>query len=79
MPPTACQKPSLTRRPAYYAYLALYILGYIADDSLMVTTAVIALGHRKLTETTGRRLKLLSGVVMLVLGAVLLVRPDWLI
>ena len=65
--------------PAYYAYLALYILGYIADDTLMVTTAVIALGHRKLTETTGRRLKLLSGVVMLVLGAVLLVRPDWLI
>ena len=64
--------------PAYYAYLALYILGYIADDSLMVTTAVIALGHRKLTETTGRRLKLLSGVVMLVLGAVILVRPEWL-
>lgn len=64
---------------AHYAYLGLYILGYIADDTLMVTVAVVALGNRKLTEHTGRWLKLLSGLVMLALGVVLLVRPDWLI
>ena len=64
---------------AHYAYLGLYILGYIADDTLMVTVAVVALGHRKLTERTGRWLKLMSGIVMLALGVVLLVRPDWLI
>jgi glutaredoxin len=64
---------------AHYGYLGLYILGYIADDTLMVTVAVVALGNRKLTEHTGRWLKLLSGMVMLALGVVLLVRPDWLI
>lgn len=64
---------------AHYGYLGLYILGYIADDTLMVTVAVVALGNRKLTEHTGRWLKLMSGMVMLVLGLVLLVRPDWLI
>ena len=64
---------------AHYAYLGLYILGYIADDALMVTVAVVALGNRKLTEKTGRLLKLLSGLVMLALGVVLLLRPDWLI
>jgi glutaredoxin len=63
---------------AHYAYLGLYILGYMADDTLMVTVAVVALGNHKLTERTGRWLKLLSGVVMLALGAVLLLRPDWL-
>lgn len=63
---------------AHYAYLGLYILGYIFDDSLMVATAVIALSSRKLTEYTGRWLKLLSGTVMLVLGGVLIVRPEWL-
>lgn len=63
---------------AHYAYLALYIVGYIADDSLMVTVAVIALGSRKLTERTGRWLKLLSGVVMLALGGAMLLRPEWL-
>ncbi|MCU0755352.1 MAG: glutaredoxin family protein [Xanthomonadales bacterium] len=62
-----------------YAYLALYIVGYIADDSLMVALAVSALGSRKLSERTGRGLKLLSGAVMLVLGLTLLVKPDWLL
>jgi len=64
---------------AHYAYLGLYILGYIADDSLMVATAVIALSSRKLTERAGRWLKLLSGAVMLVLGGTLILRPEWLV
>lgn len=62
----------------YYGYLGLYILGYIADDSLMVGTAVLALSSRKLTEAGGRWLKLLSGVVMLGLGLIMLLQPEWL-
>lgn len=62
----------------HYAYLGLYIVGYIADDTLMVAAAVIALGSHKLTERAGRWLKLLSGGVMLALGVVMLVRPEWL-
>jgi glutaredoxin len=62
----------------HYAYLGLYILGYLADDSLMVAVAVAALGQRKLSERGGRWLKLLSGTVMLGLGATLLLRPGWL-
>lgn len=65
--------------PAYYAFLGLYILGYIADDALMVTIAVVALSHQKLTERTGQWLKLLSGAVMLGLGFLLILRPEWLI
>jgi hypothetical protein len=64
---------------AHYAYLGLYILGYIADDSLMVGVAVTALGSGKLGERGGRVLKLISGGVMLALGAVLLLRPQWLL
>ena len=63
---------------AYYAYLGLYILGYIADDSLMVAVAVLALSSHKLTEAGGRWLKLISGGVMLALGVALL-RPGWLL
>lgn len=63
---------------SYYAYLGLYIVGYIADDTLMVAVAVIMLGSHKLTERAGRWLKLLSGAVMLALGVVMLVRPEWL-
>lgn len=64
---------------AHYAYLGLYILAYVADDALMVSAAVIALGSRKLSLNAGRGLKLLSGVVMLALGILMLLRPQWLI
>jgi len=63
---------------AHYGYLLLYIGGYILDDSIMVGAAVFALGSRKLGERAGRWLKLLSGLVMLALGLVMLMRPDWL-
>jgi hypothetical protein len=64
---------------AHYAYLGLYILGYIADDSLMVGLAVLALSSNRLTERTGRWLKLISGAVMVLLALVLLLRPGWLL
>ena len=62
---------------AHSGYLGLYILGYIADDSLMVALAVIALGSGKLSERAGRWLKVLSGLVMTLLGGVMLLRPEW--
>jgi hypothetical protein len=63
----------------YYAYLALYDLAYVADDALMVTIAVVTLQRMKLAERAGRWLKLVSGLVMLVLGAVLLLAPSLLV
>ena len=62
----------------HYAYLALYIAGYIADDTLMVVAAVLALGSGRLSERAGRALKLVSGLVMLALGGVMALRPEWL-
>lgn len=64
---------------AHYGYLGLYILGYITDDTLMVAMAVTALSSNKLSENTGRWLKFISGAVMLALGAMLLLRPEWLL
>ncbi len=64
---------------AYYGYLGLYNLAYIADDALMVTIAVVTLSHHKLQEREGRWLKLISGLVMLGLGLLLLFAPYYLI
>lgn len=63
---------------AHFGYLGLYMVGYIADDRIMVGTAVMALSSQKLSENAGRWLKLVSGLVMLALGGVMLLRPDWL-
>jgi glutaredoxin len=62
----------------YYAYLTLYIGAYVVDDAIMVTIGVVTLGRRKLQERGGRWLKLLSGLVILALGLLLLVRPRLL-
>jgi hypothetical protein len=61
-----------------YAYLGLYILAYMADDTLMVATVVVTLGRRKMQETHGRWLKLVSGGVVLALGLTMLVAPQLL-
>jgi glutaredoxin len=61
-----------------YAYLGLYNIGYMLDDSLMVIAFVITLSHRKLREAEGRWLKLISGIIVLALGAAMLFRPDLL-
>ncbi len=63
----------------YYAYLALYNAAYMFDDAVMVTIAVVTLGHRKLQERQGRWLKLISGCVIVVLGAALIFAPQWLV
>ena len=62
-----------------YAYLALYIVAYMFDDTIMLTVAVVTLSHRKLQEREGRRLKLMSGLVILGLGLLMLFKPEWLI
>lgn len=62
----------------YHGYLALYIAAYMLDDALLLGIAVVTLSKRKLTERGGRILKLVSGAVMLGLGAMLIARPEWL-
>jgi hypothetical protein len=63
---------------ARYGFLGLYIAAYMFDDAIMVATAVATLSRLKLQETGGRWLKLVSGVVVLALGLVMLLRPEWL-
>jgi glutaredoxin len=62
----------------YYGYLVLYNVAYMFDDAVMVLVAVVTMSRYKLQERAGRWLKLLSGAVMLALGVVLLLAPEWL-
>ncbi len=62
----------------YYAYLLLYNLVYVLPLFGIVLAFTLTMGSRKLTETEGRVLKLVSGLMMLCLGGVLLTRPEML-
>ncbi|MDP4029033.1 MAG: hypothetical protein Q8P42_08715 [Gallionella sp.] len=63
---------------ARYGYLAAYNLIYVLPLALIVAVFARSLGARKLTEREGRLLKLMSGVMMLELGALLLLAPDYI-
>lgn len=63
---------------SYYLYLLLYNLVYILPLLVIVILFTVKLGSRKLTEQEGMVLKLLSGVMMLMLGLLLVISPQLL-
>jgi hypothetical protein len=62
----------------YYAYLVGYNVVYMIPLGLVVLMFTMTLGSRKLQAEEGRRLKLLSGLMMLNLSLVLLLAPQLL-
>lgn len=62
----------------YYLYLILYNLVYVIPLAFIVFIFTVTLGAKKLTEWEGRKLKLISGLMMLGLGVVLLIKPSLL-
>lgn len=60
----------------YYGYLALYNLVYVMPLTVIVGVFVATMGRRKLSQTEGRFLKLISGTLMAGLGAMLVVAPE---
>lgn len=62
----------------YYVYLLFYNLIYILPLLVIVILFAWTMGTRKLQESEGRNLKLISGVMMVSLGIILLFAPDML-
>jgi hypothetical protein len=61
-----------------YGYLSLYIAAYMLDDLVMICVAVTTLSRFRLQQSGGRWLKLISGVAVVGLGLLLLLKPEWL-
>ncbi len=58
--------------------LGLYMLIYLIDELVVFTSATITMRVSKFEEKHGRLLKLISGVIMLALGLVMAVNPEWM-
>jgi hypothetical protein len=69
---------TLNQLPAtgHYLYLLFYNVVYVMPLLLIVLLFAATLGSRKLKESEGRFLKLLSGLMMLALGVLLVVAPQ---
>jgi hypothetical protein len=62
----------------YFSYLVLYNLVYVIPLAVIVGAFVWTMKIKKLQEAQGRNLKLISGMLMLALGMVLLLKPELL-
>ena len=62
----------------YYAWLAVYNVIYVIPLLAIVIAFVRTMGARKLSESEGRILKLVSGFMMLGFGLLLLLAPQML-
>lgn len=58
------------------ALLGLYLVVFILDELALFLAALVTMRATRINEQQGRSLKLLSGVVMFCLGAVLLIHPN---
>lgn len=64
--------------PAYYGYLLLYLSVFLFDDTVLFVIAMVTLRRAVATGRYARLSHLVGGIVLLVLGAVMVLRPDLL-
>lgn len=65
-------------RPHYYFYIFVYVFFYMLDDFLIFLVAVWTLKITGVSEKYLKAIKLISGIVLLILGLIMLFRPELL-
>ena len=63
---------------SYYFYLLIYILFYMIDDLIIFTLAIWTLRITQVSEKYLKAIKLISGIVLLILGLIILFKPEFL-
>jgi threonine/homoserine/homoserine lactone efflux protein len=62
----------------YFGYLVLYVAVFMLDDLVVLVAALKTLEATGLTTRYARWSNAIGGVVLLVIGALLIFRPEWL-
>ncbi len=62
----------------YYGYLTLYILVFMADDMAVFLATMVTLRVGGMTTRYSRYAQLVGGTVLLAIGILMLLRPEWL-
>ena len=62
----------------YYLYLLLYIIIFMLDDLIIFFIAMKALRMVGISSKYSRWSSLIGGIIILALGILLIVRPEWL-
>ncbi len=63
---------------AHYSYTAFYAIVYIIPLFAILSNFIYSFKSERLTEKQGKTLKLIGGIMMLLLGIIMLVKPELL-
>ena len=71
---------SLSHLPSwqYYSYILLYILFFMLDDMFVFVAAMLTFEITGMTTKYVRIARLVGGLLMLLIGTLLIFRPQWL-
>lgn len=80
LPAVYTQMLTLSHLPTwqYYLYLLLYIFFFMLDDLIVFFAAMITLQVTGLSSKYSRWSHLVGGIIMLFIGVLLILKPEWL-
>ncbi len=62
----------------YYFYILLYLIMFMIDDIIVFALAMITLESKLVGQQYAKYSKIIGGILMLVIGLLLLLKPEWL-
>lgn len=62
----------------YYGYLLFYILIFLLDDIIIFSIAMVTLQVASSSSKFSRYTKLIGGILMVIIGLLLVFKPEWL-
>ena len=62
----------------YLIYILIYILFYMLDDIIIFVIAMITLEVTGISNKYNRYSHLIGGIMMLIIGLLMLLKPEWL-
>ena len=61
---------------SYYFYILIYILFYMLDDFIIFLVAILTLRITSVSQRYLKTIKLISGILLLLLGLIMLIKPS---
>ena len=66
-------------RIEYFGYLSLYVIVFLIDDLAIFVIAMMTLQITGMTASFSRYSHLVGGLIMVSIGGILLLKPEWLV
>ena len=59
-------------------YIALYMLFFLIDDIVVFVIAMLTLNIKGISSKYGKYSKLIGGILLLIIGVLMIFKPEWL-